>query len=64
MLISQAPLLTIPDFTGWPVRRVAERCLALGLELNIRGTGLAITQNPMAGARAPAGSGVVVQFSR
>jgi len=64
VLISQAPLLTVPDFTGWPVRRVAERCLALGLELNIRGTGLAINQNPIAGATAPAGSDVVVQFSR
>jgi len=63
-LISQVPLLTVPDFTGWPVRRVAEKCLALGLELNIRGTGLAVNQNPIAGARAPSGSDVVVQFSR
>jgi cell division protein FtsI (penicillin-binding protein 3) len=63
-LVSQGPLLTVPDFSGWPVRRVAEKCQVLGLELNLRGTGLAVSQNPVAGAKTSAGSDVVVQFSR
>jgi len=64
MLINQGPLLTVPDFTGWPLRRVAEKCQVLSLELNIRGTGVAVNQNPAAGTIVSAESGITVQFSR
>jgi cell division protein FtsI (penicillin-binding protein 3) len=64
MLISKGPLLTIPDFTGWSVRSVAEKCQALGLDLNIRGSGIAVSQSPAEGAKVPVGSDMAVQFSR
>jgi hypothetical protein len=56
MLISKGPLLTIPDFTGWLVRSVAEKCQALGLDLNIRGSGIAVSQSPAEGAKVLVGS--------
>ena len=64
MLISKGPLLTIPDFTGWSVRSVAEKCQALGLELNIRGSGVAVNQSPAEGTKVPVGFDMTVQFSR
>jgi membrane peptidoglycan carboxypeptidase len=64
MLVTQGALVSVPDFNGWPVRRVAERCQALGLDLNIRGSGLAIIQNPAAGTSVSMESTVSVQFSR
>ena len=56
--------MTVPDFAGLPVRRVAQRCQELGLELNVRGSGLAFAQNPAAGVQVPAGAEMTVQFAR
>jgi membrane peptidoglycan carboxypeptidase len=64
MLITERALVSVPDFSGWPVRRVAEKCQALGLDLNIRGSGVATSQNPGAGTRVSRDSTVTVQFAR
>jgi len=64
MILDDAPMLTVPDFSGLAVRRVAEECQALGLELNVRGSGLAIEQMPPARAQVPPGSRLWVRFAR
>jgi len=62
--VDHGPVIIVPDFSGLPVRRVAQRCQELGLELNVRGSGLAFAQNPAAGVQASAGTEVTVQFAR
>ena len=64
MILDDAPLLTVPDFSGLAVRRVAEECQALGLELNLRGSGFAVEQMPPARAQVPPGSRLWVRFAR
>jgi hypothetical protein len=64
MILDDAPLLTVPDFAGLALRRVAEECQVLGLDLNVRGSGLAVEQMPPARAQVPPGSRVWVRFAR
>jgi len=64
VVLDGGPLLTVPDFAGMAVRPVAEVCQQMGLELNLRGSGLAIEQIPPARARVPAGSRIWVRFAR
>lgn len=64
MMVDARPTVIVPDFSGLDESQVAEQCQALGLELNLSGSGLAIAQNPAAGAKAPAGSAMNVAFSR
>jgi cell division protein FtsI (penicillin-binding protein 3) len=64
MIFGDAPLLTVPDFSGSALRRVAEECQALGLELNVGGSGLAVEQMPPAKAQVPPGSRIWVRFAR
>lgn len=63
-LVSDAPTVTVPDFSGLDQRRVAEECSAIGLKLTVSGSGLAKDQNPEAGSKAPQGSAVEVVFAR
>ena len=63
-VLDYGPVMTVPDFSGLPVRRVAQKCQELGLELNVRGSGLAFAQNPAAGVQVPAGAEMTVQFAR
>ncbi len=53
-----------PDFKGQPMRAVAETALAMGLEVELRGSGMARRQNPLAGLPLPAGARVTVEFER
>ena len=46
VILGDGPLVTVPDFSGWAARRVAQECEKLGLDLNIVGSGLAVEQNP------------------
>ena len=64
VLLDESPLLVVPNFTGLSVRRVTEECQSLGLEIQISGSGLAVQQEPTAGASAHVGSRVWVQFAQ
>lgn len=63
-VVSDGPAVVLPDFAGLDERKVADECQALGLEVVMSGSGLAVAQNPAAGAKAPEGSQVQVVFSR
>jgi cell division protein FtsI/penicillin-binding protein 2 len=64
VVLDEGPTMTVPDFSGLALRRVAEECQALGLELNVLGSGLAVAQNPAPGAQVPAGARLSVRFAR
>ncbi len=64
LILDRGPLTTVPDFLGLAVRGVADKCQELGLELSMQGSGLAVEQNPPAGAQVAAGSGITVRFAR
>ncbi len=54
----------VPDFRGKTVRDVLEESAALGLPVELAGSGLARMQYPPAGTILPRGQKIVVQFSR
>jgi cell division protein FtsI (penicillin-binding protein 3) len=58
------PGLVLPDFVGQPLRDVARRCLKLGLELRIQGSGRAVQQHPEPGSRVSPEEEVLVRFTR
>jgi hypothetical protein len=57
-------MVVMPDFTGMALRQVAEQCQELGLDLNMRGSGLAFEQSPPPRSQVPGGSKVWVIFGR
>ncbi len=67
---SQAPVklryttLRAPDLQGMSVREAARRCAALGLRLQMHGAGVAVSQDPPAGAAIEPGDMVRIQFRR
>ncbi|HEV8384911.1 MAG TPA: penicillin-binding transpeptidase domain-containing protein [Candidatus Acidoferrales bacterium] len=54
----------VPRLAGLTVRSVTEQCLKLGLNPVLIGTGVALEQNPEAGASVRVGSRITVRFSR
>jgi cell division protein FtsI (penicillin-binding protein 3) len=64
VVLGDGPLVTVPDFSGWATRRVAQECEKLGLDLNVVGSGLAIEQNPAAGLKVPSGTRIWVRMAR
>jgi cell division protein FtsI (penicillin-binding protein 3) len=54
----------VPSFEGVPLRTVVERADAAGLRVQLVGSGLAREQVPAAGTMVPAGTEVVVRFTR
>jgi cell division protein FtsI (penicillin-binding protein 3) len=64
MMLDDGPMVRVPDFGGMALRQAAEKCQELGLDLNIRGSGLAVEQTPPPWAQVPAGSRVWVKFAR
>ncbi len=64
MMLDDGPMVVMPDFTGLTLRQVAQQCQELGLDLNMRGSGLALEQSPPPRAQVPAGSKVWVIFTR
>lgn len=64
VVLGDGPLVTVPNFSGSAARQVAEQCQKLGLDLNIMGSGLAVEQNPAAGARVPSGTSIWVKMAR
>jgi len=64
LTLDDGPTVVVPDFGGKTLRQVAEECQELGLDLNVRGSGLAIDQMPPVRAQVPASSKVWVRFAR
>jgi cell division protein FtsI (penicillin-binding protein 3) len=64
VLVERGPMVTMPNFTGLAVRRVADECQEMGLELSLSGSGLAVEQDPPAGTRLSPGSPILVRFAR
>jgi cell division protein FtsI (penicillin-binding protein 3) len=54
----------VPSFEGAGLRSVVERADALGLRVQVVGSGLAREQAPAAGTMVPVGTEVVVRFTR
>jgi cell division protein FtsI (penicillin-binding protein 3) len=54
----------VPSFEGAALRTVVERADAAGLRVQLVGSGLAREQAPVAGTMVPAGTEVVVRFTR
>lgn len=54
----------VPSFDGAALRTVVERADAVGLRVQPVGSGLAREQIPAAGTMVPAGTEVVVRFTR
>jgi hypothetical protein len=55
---------TVPDFTGKTKRAVLEQSAALGLAVEMEGSGLARAQAPPAGTLLANGERIRVQFAR
>jgi cell division protein FtsI (penicillin-binding protein 3) len=64
VVLNDGPLTPVPDFSGLSVRRAAEECQALGLDLSFEGSGLAVQQSPHAGTQVAAGTRVWLKFAR
>jgi len=62
--VALAEGVAVPQLTGKTVRSVTEECLRLGLDPVLVGTGVAVQQNPEAGAMVRRGSRVTVRFAR
>jgi cell division protein FtsI (penicillin-binding protein 3) len=56
--------VSVPSFSGLPVRKVVEQAGAAGLGVQVLGSGIARRQVPAAGTMVPAGTEVVVSFSQ
>jgi cell division protein FtsI (penicillin-binding protein 3) len=64
VVLGDGPLVTVPDFSRWSARRVAETCEKLHLDLNVAGTGLVVEQNPLPGVKVLSGTNVSVRMAR
>jgi cell division protein FtsI (penicillin-binding protein 3) len=56
--------MLMPDFRGRSVRDVARTCAQLGLQVEARGEGRVLKQNPVAGSEVNTGQVVYVDFGR
>ncbi len=59
-----AETVGVPDFHGMPKRKVMDRCLEVGIQLQASGSGVAIFQVPPPGTRIPVGDVCQVTFAR
>ena len=56
--------VTVPDFSGKPLRTALEEAEEMGIELEVNGSGVAREQSPAAGSKVPHGGHVSVRFAR
>ena len=56
--------ISVPDLRGKTVREVTERCMKLGLNPILVGTGIASDQSPEPGTAIRSGSRVTIEFAR
>jgi stage V sporulation protein D (sporulation-specific penicillin-binding protein) len=54
--------IAVPDFHGKTMRDVTEMCLSLGLEPVLVGSGLAVDESPVDGAKVRHGAKITVRF--
>jgi cell division protein FtsI (penicillin-binding protein 3) len=64
VVLDTAGGVSVPDFSGKPLRSAMEEAESAGLELEASGSGIAREQSPPAGSRLPPGGHVVVKFGR
>jgi cell division protein FtsI (penicillin-binding protein 3) len=64
VVVDASPRIPVPSFDGGALRTVVEQAAAAGLRIQPVGSGLARAQAPAAGTMVPAGTEVVVRFSR
>jgi len=64
LTLGDGPYETVPDFSQWGARRVAQECRKLGLYLKFVGSGIAVDQNPPAGSKVPSGTHIWVRMAR
>ena len=62
MAFEEGGEMEVADFQGKSVREVTERCLQLGLDPVLVGSGIAINQSPAPGKRIRRGARITVQF--
>ena len=64
VVVDAGKRVAVPDFKGEPLRSVVEKSGALGLRVQMVGSGLAKDQAPAAGTMVPPGTQIVVRFAR
>jgi cell division protein FtsI (penicillin-binding protein 3) len=64
VVVDASRQVAVPSFEGTGLRGVVERADAVGLRVQLVGSGLAREQVPAAGTMVPAGTEVVVRFTR
>jgi PASTA domain len=52
----------MPNFRGRGVRAVTQACAQMNLVISLQGSGLAVRQSPVAGAKVRAGETCKVEF--
>lgn len=56
--------MTVPDLTGRTIKEATDIIHAIGLNIEIEGSGYAVKQNPPAEAEVGLGTTVKVEFSQ
>jgi cell division protein FtsI (penicillin-binding protein 3) len=64
VVTSAGRLVAVPVFTGEALRQVVEQANSAGLRVQTVGSGIAREQAPVAGTMVPAGTEIVVRFTR
>ncbi len=64
VVVNAGKRVTVPDFVGKTVRGVIEAAASTGLDVHTLGSGVARQQAPAPGTPVPAGTSVVVRFTR
>jgi cell division protein FtsI (penicillin-binding protein 3) len=64
VVVASGRQVAVPSLLGEPVRAVIEKAGAVGLGVQVVGSGIARQQVPAAGTMVPAGTSIVVQFGR
>jgi cell division protein FtsI (penicillin-binding protein 3) len=64
VVLGDGPPVDVPNFSGWPARKIVLECERLGLDLSVAGSGLAAEQNPGAGTKVPSGTRIWVRLAR
>jgi cell division protein FtsI (penicillin-binding protein 3) len=64
VIVDAGRRVAVPSFNGSALRTAVEQAAAVGLRVQPVGSGLAREQVPAAGTMVPAGTEVVVRFSR
>ncbi len=64
VVMNAGRLVVVPAFTGEALRQVVEQANSAGLRVQTVGSGIAREQAPVAGTMVPAGTEIVVRFTR